>query len=74
MIYKTMKPFVHEVTLAKFKFLGTDFQNELLKNIDKDQIPLDYGGTGPSLDDITFWQLLNIITLLWTFWNTIFIS
>ena len=35
-IYKTMKPFIHEVTLAKFKFLGKNYKDELLKIMDED--------------------------------------
>jgi len=47
-MYKAIKPFIHEVTLAKFRFLGDSYQDELLNLIDADQLPMEYGGTAPN--------------------------
>ena len=51
MMFKGIKPFIHEATLAKFKFLGGNYTEELLKIIDREQLPKDYGGSGPLLDE-----------------------
>ena len=52
MIFKAVKPFIHEVTLAKFRFLGHEYENELFSLIDRSEVPKDYGGDGLSLDQI----------------------
>ena len=52
MIFKGVKPFIHEVTLAKFRFISGDYTSELLKIIDKSLLPKEYGGEAPNLDDI----------------------
>ena len=51
MIFKGIKPFIHEVTLAKFRFVGDNYLEEFLKIMDVDKIPKDYGGEGPFLDE-----------------------
>lgn len=50
-IYAAVKPFIHEITKAKFKFPGRKYLEEMLKQIDASCIPQEYGGTGPNLDD-----------------------
>lgn len=45
-IYAAVKGFIHERTRAKFVFAGTDYLPELLRKMDMDQIPRDYGGAG----------------------------
>jgi hypothetical protein len=50
-MYNTIKPFVHEVTLAKFRFLKNNYIEELLILMDRDQIPVEYGGSASSLDE-----------------------
>eukprot|EP00349_Pseudokeronopsis_sp_Brazil_P006036 CAMPEP_0202966634 /NCGR_PEP_ID=MMETSP1396-20130829/11165_1 /ASSEMBLY_ACC=CAM_ASM_000872 /TAXON_ID= /ORGANISM="Pseudokeronopsis sp., Strain Brazil" /LENGTH=99 /DNA_ID=CAMNT_0049690763 /DNA_START=509 /DNA_END=804 /DNA_ORIENTATION=+ len=52
MLFKAVKPFIHEVTLSKFRFVGYNYKEELEKFIDLHQIPEDYGGSGPSLDSV----------------------
>lgn len=51
-MYTGVKPFIHEVTKAKFKFPGKNYYQEMIKNIDPSQIPQEYGGTGINLDDM----------------------
>ena len=45
-IWKIMSSFLHENTVKKTKILGTDYLNELLKEIDINMIPKKYGGKG----------------------------
>ena len=52
-IFTGIKPFIHEATKAKFKFFTNNYLEDFLNNFEEDQIPRDYGGTGPSLDDLT---------------------
>jgi hypothetical protein len=49
-MYKMMTPFIHPVTQAKFRFVGKSYQEELLKVIDKSQLPVEYGGEAPTLE------------------------
>jgi hypothetical protein len=35
-LFKAVKPLIHEVTLAKFKFVGDKYKEELSKVIDLD--------------------------------------
>ena len=49
-IYATVKPFIPEVTKQKFVFASKRALEQLLEKIDIDQIPTDYGGNGPNLD------------------------
>lgn len=51
-MYTGMKPFIHEVTKAKFVFTGKHYYEEFIKQINPENIPFDYGGTGPSLNEI----------------------
>ena len=41
-----MSQFIHSSTLAKVKLLGSDFLDELVKDIDINMIPKKYGGKG----------------------------
>ncbi|XP_077996184.1 SEC14-like protein 2 [Glandiceps talaboti] len=43
--YNMAKPFLSDDTKKKVVILGNDFQNELLKHIDADQLPAHFGGT-----------------------------
>ena len=41
-----IKPWIDQNTVAKIRVFGyTDYQTELKKVIDEDQIPIEYGGT-----------------------------
>ena len=54
MIWKVVKTFVDAATVAKIKILGSDYTKELLKCVDSDQLPVEYGGTGLSLKEICY--------------------
>ena len=51
-MYAGIKPFIHEVTKQKFIFTGNSYLDQMLQRIDKANIPKEYGGDGPALDDI----------------------
>ena len=51
-MYAGIKPFIHEVTLAKFKFPGKNFLQDMLKQIDAQNIPKEFGGEGPNFDEL----------------------
>ena len=51
-IFTGIKPFIHEATKAKFKFFTNNYLDDFLAHFDLDQIPSDYGGAGPNLDDV----------------------
>ena len=53
MIYNMIKSFISERTRSKFVFAsGNEYLDILKQKIELDQIPRDYGGTGPYLDEI----------------------
>lgn len=52
MIYNASKFLIEEEVVAKFQFLDSNYSKELQKIIPIDQIPKEFGGTGPSLEDI----------------------
>jgi len=52
-VYNMIKNFISERTRSKFKFAsGSEYLDILRQNIELDQIPRDYGGTGSYLDEI----------------------
>ena len=44
-LWAILSPFIDPVTRAKFRILGTDYQDELLKHITPDCLPVEYGGS-----------------------------
>lgn len=44
-LWEMAKPILNEQIKAKIKILGANFREELLKEIDADQLPAEYGGT-----------------------------
>nr|XP_006814237.1 PREDICTED: SEC14-like protein 3-like [Saccoglossus kowalevskii] len=44
-VYKLLKPFIDEETRKKIKVLGNNFQDELLKIIPPESLPVHWGGT-----------------------------
>ena len=44
-IWSMVRPWIDPVTVNKIKILGTNYLEELKKDIDLDQIPIEYGGT-----------------------------
>lgn len=44
-LWAIIKPWIDPVTVAKFKILGSNYQEALQENIDESQIPVEYGGT-----------------------------
>lgn len=42
-LYKMVSPWVDPRTLQKVRIMGSDYQEELLKLIDPDQLPEEYG-------------------------------
>ena len=52
--WKIVTTFLDPGTLAKINILGSDYQEELLNLIEKDQIPREYGGTGKSIKEICY--------------------
>jgi hypothetical protein len=44
-VWAMIKPWIDPVTVNKFKILGSNYAEELKKNIAEDQIPVEYGGT-----------------------------
>ncbi|KAL5016994.1 hypothetical protein ScPMuIL_006583, partial [Solemya velum] len=44
-LFKIVKPFLGEDTIRKIKILGSNYKEELLKEIAPDQLPKCYGGT-----------------------------
>lgn len=44
-VYEAIKRFLDESLKSKFVVLGSNFKEELLKHIDADQLPEEYGGT-----------------------------
>ena len=44
-IFSLLKPFLREETKAKIKVLGSNWKDELLKYVDKENLPEFYGGT-----------------------------
>lgn len=53
--WRLIKPFVSEHTHSKLKFLGSDvrtWKEEMLKYMDIDQFPEQYGGTVPNSTDV----------------------
>lgn len=48
MVFSIVKPFLHQMTLDKINIFGFDqkeWSAALLKEIDADQLPVQYGGT-----------------------------
>ena len=48
MLFSMVKPFLHQITLEKISVFGFDkkeWSAALLKEIDADQLPVQYGGT-----------------------------
>jgi hypothetical protein len=48
MLFAMVKPFLHQITLEKISVFGFDkkeWSAALLKEIDADQLPVQYGGT-----------------------------
>merc|ERR1719461_623059 len=45
--WKVIQTFLHPITVEKTKILGSDYIDELRKEIDLDMIPERYGGIGP---------------------------
>ena len=48
MLFSMVKPFLHQITLEKisvFSFDKKEWSAALLKEIDADQLPVQYGGT-----------------------------
>lgn len=44
-----VKKVIDEGTKAKFRLMGSDYKEEMLKFIDPDNLPIEYGGTQPAL-------------------------
>ena len=44
-LWAMIRPWIDPVTVAKFKIMGSDYQQALKESISEDQIPLEYGGT-----------------------------
>jgi len=47
-LWEMVKMFLPISTLSKIHVLGANYKEELLKYIDADQLPVEYGGTAPS--------------------------
>ncbi|KAF8336457.1 CRAL-TRIO domain-containing protein [Cantharellus anzutake] len=65
-IWKFIKPWLDEVTVAKINILGSSYQKELLAQIPPENLPVDLGGTcacegGCSLSDDGPWNDPEII-------------
>lgn len=56
-IFNSIKGLIHERARKKINFLGVDYQEVLLTQIPEDQLLKDYGGTGPTLDEIASFDL-----------------
>eukprot|EP01088_Endostelium_zonatum_P012196 TRINITY_DN26381_c0_g1_i2.p1 TRINITY_DN26381_c0_g1~~TRINITY_DN26381_c0_g1_i2.p1 ORF type:complete len:432 (-),score=142.41 TRINITY_DN26381_c0_g1_i2:62-1333(-) len=50
-IFKLISGFLPERTIQKIHVLGSNYKESLLKEIDSDQIPVEYGGTCTSCDN-----------------------
>lgn len=46
-LWEMVKMFLDESTKSKVEILGWNYKEELLKYIDADQLPVEYGGTNP---------------------------
>ena len=44
-LWAMIRPWIDPVTVEKFHILGSAYQEELLRYIDADQVPVEYGGT-----------------------------
>eukprot|EP00040_Diaphanoeca_grandis_P029450 m.172525 g.172525 ORF g.172525 m.172525 type:complete len:336 (+) comp31689_c2_seq3:296-1303(+) len=44
-LWAVVRPWIDPVTVKKFHILSSNYKEELLKYIDADQIPVEYGGT-----------------------------
>ena len=44
-VWAVIKPWLGERTQSKITLLGADYKEELLKHIDADKLPAEYGGT-----------------------------
>ena len=44
-IWSVVKPWIDQITAKKIKIVGTNYLEVLKKDIDLDQIPIEYGGT-----------------------------
>lgn len=44
-----VKKVIDEGTKAKFRLMGGDYKDKMLKFIDADNLPVEYGGTQPAL-------------------------
>lgn len=73
MVFSIVKPFLHQMTLDKINIFGFDqkeWSAALLKEIDAEQLPAQYGGTLTDLkasDSSKVSFLINIIVLTATF-------
>ena len=52
MVWRVVTTFVDAATCAKIKILGSDYKKVLLSKVDKEYLPKEYGGTGPSVDEV----------------------
>ena len=52
--WKIVTTFLDPGTLAKISIVGSDYQESLIKVMEKDQIPQEYGGTGKSIKEICY--------------------
>ena len=53
MIWKLVKPFLHKLTLEKFRFISDKhMKDELLKIIPKENLPSIYGGKDTDFEEL----------------------
>jgi len=63
-VWKFIKPWLDEVTVAKIDILGSDYKTKLLTQIPEENLPADLGGTctcagGCSLSDAGPWNVVS---------------
>lgn len=49
LIWRVISPLLHENTRRKVRILGSDYKTAMLEHISDNQIPMNYGGSGPML-------------------------
>ncbi|KIY52580.1 hypothetical protein FISHEDRAFT_35007 [Fistulina hepatica ATCC 64428] len=61
-VWRIIKPWLDEVTVAKIDIIGSDYKDKLLQQIEAENLPVEFGGTcccpgGCSLSDAGPWQV-----------------